>query len=355
MQIAFATRNGREGSEERRELIVVGEATVSCMWSSIRLIATALVVAVCGIGFSAPGRAADLPAWAYPLNPPDYKPAPDDDLLRHVPGSKVTYPLSQTRNLFFAPDWHPEDHPVMPSIVARGRKPDVYAYGFCHRATGQGGPENANITGLPFDYIVQQLRDYRAGVRTTAMPHRTPQKFMIATAKSLTDQEINEAAAYFAHLKPRRNIRVIETDTVPKPVVANWTWVDHKTGAHEAIGKRIVEVPKHLEDFELRDARTTFIAYVPPGSLKRGEALVTGKLPQRAPACSSCHGADLRGMTIAPPIAGRFASYATRQLYEFKAGLRTGGGAALMKPALEKLDDDDDLLAITAYLASLAP
>lgn len=313
-----------------------------------------IVMAFGAVGCSTPAFAIDPPAWAYPFNPPDYKPAPDDGVLRRVPGSGVTYPLSQTRNLFFAPDWHPEDHSPMPAIVARGRMPDVYACGVCHRATGQGGPENANITGLPFDYIVQQLRDYRAGVRSTAMPQRAPQKFMIATSKNLTDEEIKVAAAYFSALKPRRNIRVIETDTVPKPVVANWTWVDHKSGAREPIGKRIVEVPEHLEDFELRDARATFIAYVPPGSLKRGEALVTGKLPDLVPACASCHGADLKGMTIAPPIAGRSASYATRQLYEFKAGLRTGSNAALMKPVLEKLDDDD-LRAIVAYLASLAP
>lgn len=319
-----------------------------------RALTMAILLAVCEIGFATPVFAIDLPAWAYPLNPPDYKPAPDDGVLRRVPGSVVVYPLSQTRNLFFAPDWHPEDHPAMPAIVARGRMPDVYACGFCHRATGQGGPENANITGLPFDYIVQQLRDYRAGVRTTAMPQRVPQKFMIASAKLLTDAEIHEAATYFSQLKPRRNIRVIEAETVPKPVVANWTWVDHNTGEREVIGKRIVEVPEHLEDFELRDAHTTFIGYVPPGSLMRGAALVTGKLPQRVAACASCHGADLRGMTIAPPIAGRSASYAIRQLYEFKTGLRTGANAALMKAALEKLDEDD-LLAIAAYLASQTP
>ena len=312
------------------------------------------MTAFCAHGFSTHALAIEPPSWAYPFNPPDYKPAPDDGVLRRVPDSIVSYPLSQTRNLFLAPDWHPEDHPPMPAIVARGRMPDAYACGFCHRASGPGGPENAHIAGLPFDYIVQQLRDYRSGARGTAMPQRVPQKFMIATSKKLTDEEINEAAAYYSALKPRRNIRVIETDMVPKVVVENWTWVDHKSGSREPIGKRIVEVPEHLEEFELRDARATFIAYVPPGSLKRGEALVTGKLPDRVLACASCHGADLKGMTIAPPIAGRSASYATRQLYEFKAGLRTNANAALMKPVLDKLDEGD-LLAIVAYLASLAP
>lgn len=298
--------------------------------------------------------AIEPPAWAYPFNLPDSTPAPDDGVVRRVPGSTVTYPLGQTRNPFFAPDWHPGDHPPMPAIVGQGRRPDILACGFCHRATGSGGPENANITGLPFDYIVQQLRDYRSGARSTAMPQRLPQKFMISASKNLTDDEIRQAAAYFSALKPRRTIRVIETDTVPWPVVVNWTWVDPASGVREPIGRRIVEVPEHLEQFELRDPRATFIAYVPPGSLARGEALVTGKLPDLVSACASCHGADLRGMTIAPPIAGRSASYAMRQLYEFKSGLRTAGNAALMKPVLEKLDGDD-LLAIVAYLASLAP
>ncbi len=44
----------------------------------------------------------------------------------------------------------------------------------------------------------------------------------------------------------------------------------------------------------------------------------------------------------------------TQQLCEFKVGLRTNANAALMKPVLEKLDEGD-LLAIVAYLASLAP
>lgn len=313
-----------------------------------------MVLAACLIAASAPTLALEPPAWAYPFNPPDYQPPPDDGVARRVPGSEVTYPLGQTRNPFFAPDWHPGEHPPMPAIVAQGRRPDTLACGFCHRATGSGGPENANITGLPFDYIVQQLRDYRSGARSTAMPQRLPQKFMISASKNLTDDEIRQAAAYFSALKPRRSIRVIETDSVPRPVVVNWTWVDPASGVREPIGRRIVEVPEHLEQFELRDPRATFIAYVPPGSLARGEALVSGKRPDLVSACASCHGADLRGMTVAPPIAGRSASYAMRQLYEFKSGLRTAGNAALMRPVLEKLDGDD-LLAIVAYLASLAP
>src|SRR6476646_1969296 len=123
--------------------------------------------------------AEDSPSWAYPVNPPDFKPSPDDGSIRHVPGSTAGYTLAQARDLFSAPDWHSEDHPKMPTIVATGRKPDVFACGVCHRAEGTGGPENASLAGLPAAYIIQQMADYKSGVRSTAVPSRAPQALMI--------------------------------------------------------------------------------------------------------------------------------------------------------------------------------
>ena len=119
--------------------------------------------------------------------------------------------MTQLRDLFTAPVWHPEDHPPLPPIVAQGRKPAVFACGVCHRADGPGGPENANIAGLPAAYIVQQMADYKSGARTTSVPGRAPQANMIALSKAITDDEVREAAAYFAALTPRHNVRVVET------------------------------------------------------------------------------------------------------------------------------------------------
>ena len=65
------------------------------------------------------------PAWAYAVNPPDFKVAPDNGKPRQVPGSDVTYYVPQTRDRFMAPDWHPAEHPPMPAVVAHGRKPEV--------------------------------------------------------------------------------------------------------------------------------------------------------------------------------------------------------------------------------------
>src|SRR3989449_11410900 len=69
-----------------------------------------------------PARGQEVsPPWAYVLNPPDFKPSPDDGTLRRVPNSSAAFTLTQLRDLFFAPDWHPEDHPAMPPIVSQGR------------------------------------------------------------------------------------------------------------------------------------------------------------------------------------------------------------------------------------------
>ena len=67
--------------------------------------------------------------------------------LRRVPDSDAAFRLTQVQNLLFAPDWHPGDHPPMPDIGARGRKPDVFTYGVCHRADGSSGPEHSSLAG----------------------------------------------------------------------------------------------------------------------------------------------------------------------------------------------------------------
>jgi cytochrome c553 len=112
--------------------------------------------------------AASPPAWAYPVNPPGFQPSPLPDIPLQVPGSRERLRGSQLRDLFYAPDWHPQEQPPPPPIVATGRKPEVYACGYCHRANGAGGPENASLAGLPYDYIVQQMGDFRSGAPANA-------------------------------------------------------------------------------------------------------------------------------------------------------------------------------------------
>src|SRR4051812_21282547 len=129
------------------------------------------------------------PDWAFLVNPPGLKPTPDDGSVRRVPESKAGYTLTQTRDRYAAPVWHPEDHPALPEVVAAGRKPNVLACAFCHRADGPGGPENAQLAGLASSYIAQQMRDYRSGLRKTSVAGRNVD-LMIDLSKDITDAEI---------------------------------------------------------------------------------------------------------------------------------------------------------------------
>jgi cytochrome c553 len=294
-----------------------------------------------------------FPAWAYPWVP-DFTLPPDDGIPRRVPDSTAAFTIAQERDLFFSPDWHPEDHAPMPEVVARGRKPDVRACGSCHRAEGTGGPENANLAGLPAAYIVQQMADYKSGARKFSGPQRSPNVLMTAIAKAANDDEIQAAASYFSALKPKSNTKVVETDTVPKTYIVRVFVAKLATGGTESLGPRIVEVPVDVEQFEHRDSRSQFMVYAPIGSIAKGEALVkTGGAGQTVQ-CAICHGPDLKGVGPIPGIAGRSPSYVVRQLYDFKQGTRAGIGSALMKPTVEKLTEED-MVSLAAYLASLTP
>ena len=314
----------------------------------------------------APALRADAPAgatpppWVYTINAPAPPgapaPPPDDGSPRSVPGSAVRLTRAQLGDLFNPPDWHPDNHPPPPEVVAHGRRPDVRACGYCHYPNGQGRPENSSLAGLPAAYIVQQMADMRAGLRRSAEPKMRPPAAMLAIAKASTVEEDRAAAAYFASFPYRRWVRVVEAATVPKMIVAGAVFVP-LTGAAagtEPIAGRILETPEDVGRAELRDSASGFIAYVPPGSVARGEALVTTGGGGRTIACGVCHGADLKGLGAVPPLAGRSPSYTVRQLFDFQHETRNGPWAPLMRAAVQKLTLDD-MVAIAAYTASREP
>ncbi len=317
----------------------------------MKFTAALLMLASAGGGAAAQNQDGP-PSWAYPVNPPNFQRAPDDGSSRRVPGSTVGFTLTQVRDLFVTPDWHPEDHSPMPLVVANGRKPDVMACGVCHRANGAGGPENASLFGLPAAYIVQQTIDFKNGVRKGSAP-RVATDLMIKTAKAVSDEELEAAAAYFASIIPSANITVIEAEIVPRTQVRDLFLAPIEGASdREPIGQRIIEIPDDVENFVSRDARARFIAYVPPGSILQGRQLATGGDPSVQ--CAACHGVDHRGKDGTPQIAGRSPTYLFRQLYDFKSGSRKGQNSIAMKLAVEKFTVAD-MIALAAYSASLAP
>ena len=118
----------------------------------------------------AEGANAVLP-WAYVLNDPAVAAeTPDPDEVVTVPGSPVSMPRSAINIDNGPPDWHPDGHPRMPDVVAYGGREGVVACGYCHLPNGQGKPENAGLAGQPYEYLVQQMTDWRNGRRKPGEP-----------------------------------------------------------------------------------------------------------------------------------------------------------------------------------------
>ena len=329
-----------------------------------RVMCALVVLIVVAVAQNQPGKTKMQPAhaappyWAYAADPPtatshaEAKPA--DNTPQHVPKSTASFTRAQIGDLFNTPDWRPAEHPAMPEVVAHGRKPNVYACGYCHLPNGQGRPENSSLAGLPADYIVQQMADFRSGGRKRSDPGLPPIALMIGVATNADEQQIQAAATYFSALKPKSWIRVVETSTVPKTHIAGRMLVVSEPVVMEPIGQRIIETPENLERTELRDDTSGFIAYVPVGSIEKGEALVTTGGAGKTMQCAACHAPELKGLGNVPSIAGRSPSYIVRQLYDIQNGARAGAATQLMKAPVAKLTLDD-MVSIAAYTASLLP
>jgi cytochrome c553 len=286
--------------------------------------------------------------WAYPITP---KAEPlDNVVLKQMPGSDKQYTQAQIDDGFNPPDWYPGDHPAMPSIVASGMQPAVRACALCHLPTGAGHPESSGLAGLPASYIVRQMADFknghRKGVRTGVM---------IGFAKAIFDDDTRAAAEYFASLKPKPWTKVVETDTVPQTFIGSGAMrFVTPGGGSEPIGNRIIVVPQDPARATSRDARSGFIDYVPTGSIKRGEALVTTGGDGKTVPCAICHGPTFKGLGEIPPLAGSTGIYLVRQLNDMQTGNRTGTQVELMKQVVAKLSAED-MVAIAAYLTSREP
>jgi cytochrome c553 len=351
------------------------------------------LIVLCCLVAATYSQTTSLPLWAYgyitlPATPGDYTmkcqgeradpcdrpgglPTDPQNTPRRLAGSDREFTVAQINARYNPADWFPNDHPPMPDIVAHGKEANgMRACAICHLPNGKGLMQNGSVSGLPKDYIVQQLADFKSGKRHTADPNKANGYEMQAIARNLTDAEARAAADYFSSVKFTKWVRVVESDTAPMfTATVNGLFLKSEGTEAVALGKRIVEMPESTYETNiLRNPRSGFVAYVPIGSLKRGEGLVTtggatmvdGKMVAGPTmACGTCHGQDLRGMEmpgagVVPPIAGRSPSFIGRALYDMQQGARNGATAAFMKPVVGKLTDDD-LIAIAAYVSSLEP
>jgi cytochrome c553 len=306
-----------------------------------------------------------LPAWVFPVNTPQARPVPSStsaaarareatSLIR-LPHSAATFTRAQLTNRFAAPDWYPSAHAPMPEVVARGRTPDLFACGYCHTPAGQGRPENAPLAGLPREYIVQQVMDFKSGARRALLPGAfPPADLMIHEAMQATPEEADIAAAYFSREKLRPKVIVVERSRVPRTQVVGSVYTPIAGGGEEPLGTRLIELARDSTRHENRDEQMRYVAYVPPGSIARGRALARTGNHGVTVACVTCHGNKLQGMGVIPPLAGRSPSYLLRQLLAFQTGARSGPATEPMRPVVANLDIGS-MIDVVAFAASLRP
>ena len=225
------------------------------------------------------------------------------------------------------------------------------ACGACHLMSGLGHPESSDLTGLTVPYMVQQMIDFKSGVRKDPTGKR-----MNGIAAAVTDAQVLEAAEYFAKLPRKSFQKVVETNMVQKSYLANgrMRFLD-PAGAMEPIAGRIITVPEDPVRARTRDPNSGFISYVPVGSIARGKELVeTGA--GRTMACGLCHGLDMKGQGANPRLAGMHPIYTYRQLAWFKDGTRKGIDASFMVAPVARLDQrrDGRDLGIPGYARAIA-
>ena len=287
-----------------------------------------------------------LPEWAYNLPDKVQPPEPKVPTVVRVAGSSKELEASAIAGNANPPDWFPDEHPAPPRSV-KGPMPN--ACGSCHLMSGQGHPESADIAGMPAEYIIRQMNYFKSGARKE-------EARMGPIARAVSDEDVRQAAEYFAAIKPNTFVKVIEAATPPKTYVS--ADARHRRivpdGGTEPIGRRIIQIPEDPMQVTVRNPHSGFIAYVPPGSIKKGEALVKTGSGGKTIQCAICHGDALTGLGEVPRLAGLQPVYIARQLIQMQNGTSAGTNAALMKKVVAKLSEDD-IIAISAYLGSLPP
>ena len=329
-------------------------------------------------GLSAQQTSTDWPDWAYGYfesveeTDPDIYQVPDcpetakprscgpvgtplvEDGIKHrLPETSLTFTRVEANYSWQPADWYPGDHPEMPKIVATGdMERGIRPCALCHFPNGQGKVENGHVAGLPAAYILTQLEAFEKGDRVSADYRKANTNEMARIGAWLTEEEKQQVAEYFSSIPFRSMVRVVESDKAPQVRASlNRLLMPVDDAAWMPLGMQIVEVAEDAEATEvMRDPRGTFVAYVPVGSIAKGEDLVTtggGKTIQ----CSICHGPGQTGLADVPGIAGRTASYTMRQLWDVKQGARV---SPLMTTVVADLSAED-MLNIVAYLATLSP
>lgn len=271
----------------------------------------------------------------------------------------------------------------------------------CHGSNGIGSTDTyPNLAGQHSDYIVKQLKAFKAGDRKDPL--------MGSMAAPLSEQDMADVAAYFAGL-PRSvataDSGAADTDAtasaapvayVPNPAAGKSLYelgdasrsIGACIGCHGSEGNSDVliypnlanqhpeYIAKQLNNFKNKN-RVNYAMNQFAGGMTEDDiadmaayfadpaavanvvsrrvmpvAAVTAEViagQTKAAVCAACHGADGNSpVAIYPKLAGQSVGYIVKQLQEFKAGTRKDPVMAPMAAALS----EQDMLEIASYFAA---
>lgn len=206
----------------------------------------------------------------------------------------------------------------------------------CHGEKGEGNAEIGlpALAGLPRDYFVKQIRDFKSGKRIS--PMKTPYDERLTNSEVLRTGDPDAAADFYAHWM----VGVAKGISIEDAKAA----ADYYARAKRPKAQPAAHSPSKA------GAQTQ----VDPQVLALGEELaIDGDWDRGIPPCFKCHA--IGGVGVAPgfpPLAGQHAAYVARQLKAWKSGARANDPLDLMKKLSENLTDDD-IQAVAAYFATL--
>jgi cytochrome c553 len=166
----------------------------------------------------------------------------------------------------------------------------------CHQADGNSTtPAWPKIAGQHEDYLIKQIKEIRKGDQG-----KRPNPAMYAFVEKLTDQDIEDLAAYFTSQKQTPG-----------------------------------EAQKSL--------------------VEKGRKIYHGGLVDKGiPACAGCHSPNGAGNKLAkfPVISGQQADYLEAQLKAFRAGQRSNDPNEIMRTISAKMSDEE-MKAVSSYISGL--
>lgn len=165
----------------------------------------------------------------------------------------------------------------------------------CHGADGNGtepaNPEFPKLAGKQPEYLLKQLKDFKAGKRKN--------EIMAGMVANLTPEAMANISLYYAGQKARPGV-------VRNPALA-------------AQGKKIY---------------------------------MDGDPDAGLPACAGCHEADASGYGLFPRLAGQHAEYTFLQLKRFNTGERDNDKGLAMQSVTVKISEQE-MRAVAEYLAGV--